>query len=102
MYRYKVGDKVKVRMLTDLLPEVKHTIVEATVTGQLIDLYDDPQYQGSVPHPLLTNNFYFWESDVLDDFEEGEYLKQQAKQYAQEDANEFFDTAMKIIDGCNK
>ena len=95
MFKYKVGDKVKVRVLTDLFPEVKHTIVETTVTGQLIDLYDDPQYQGSVSHPLVTNNFYFWESDVLDDFEEGEYLQQQAKQFAQDDAEEFFfDTTM--------
>ena len=66
MFKYQVGDKVKVRVLTSLWPVVEDTIVEATVTDQLIDLYDDPQYQGSVPHPLVTNNFYFWESDVVE------------------------------------
>jgi hypothetical protein len=65
-YKYAVGDKVRVRVVTEIWPEVKDTIVETVITDQLVDLYDDPQYQGSVENPLVTNNFYFWESDVVE------------------------------------
>lgn len=55
MFKYQVGDKVKVRVVTNLWPVVEDTIVEATITDQLIDLYDDPQYQGSVPHSPVSD-----------------------------------------------
>ena len=65
-HKYNVGDKVKVRVLTSLWPVVEDTIVETTITDTLNDLYNDPQYQGTVPNDLVKNNFYFWESDVME------------------------------------
>lgn len=70
-YKYKVGDHVKVRVVTNIWPEVESVKVEAEIKAQLNDFHGDPEYSGLVldfPGELV-NNFIFWESDIVETME---------------------------------